>query len=215
MAGYLIGINNLQKLPWVWNPAQSSRNAPWESCRRGGQAEPQPSGLSSHFSLLRPSGGSGMLRARRWGRKSCHISLDFTAALWAARPYSSCPHHSQHPLLSKTQSPHVQGLGPQLVSVPQWPGLLMSAKEPPSPDCFWVSRSQPWFVCLLVCFYCSIADLQCCVSFWCRAKWFSYIYILFQILFHYSLLQDIEYSSLYYTVGPCWLSILYVIVCIF
>ena len=26
--------------------------------------------------------------------------------------------------------------------------------------------------------------------------------ILFQILFHYSLLQDIEYSSLWYTVGP-------------
>ena len=28
-----------------------------------------------------------------------------------------------------------------------------------------------------------------------------YMYILFQILFHYRLLQDIEYSSLYYTVG--------------
>ena len=34
-------------------------------------------------------------------------------------------------------------------------------------------------------------------------KWF--IYISFQSLFHYRLLQDIEYSSLYYTVGPCWL----------
>ena len=30
-----------------------------------------------------------------------------------------------------------------------------------------------------------------------------YAYILFFILFHYSLLQDIEYSSLCYTVGPC------------
>ena len=35
------------------------------------------------------------------------------------------------------------------------------------------------------------------------------MYILFKILFHYRLLQDIEYSSLCYTVGPCWLSILY------
>ena len=35
-----------------------------------------------------------------------------------------------------------------------------------------------------------------------------YIYLLFQILFHYWLLQDIEYSSLCYTVGP-WLPILY------
>ena len=31
-------------------------------------------------------------------------------------------------------------------------------------------------------------------------------YILFHILFHYDLLQDTEYSSLCYTVGPCCLS---------
>ena len=37
-----------------------------------------------------------------------------------------------------------------------------------------------------------IADSQCCVSFWCIAKWASYIcihtYILFHTLFHYGLL---------------------------
>ena len=38
---------------------------------------------------------------------------------------------------------------------------------------------------------------------------YIYIYILFHILFNYGLLQDIEYSSLCYTVGPCCLSILY------
>ena len=32
---------------------------------------------------------------------------------------------------------------------------------------------------------------------------YIYIYILFQILFHYRLFQDSEYSSLCYTVGPC------------
>ena len=42
----------------------------------------------------------------------------------------------------------------------------------------------------------------------------SHLFILFQIHFHYSLLQDIEYSSLYYTVGPCSLSVLYIVVCI-
>ena len=41
-----------------------------------------------------------------------------------------------------------------------------------------------------------------------------HIYILFHILFHYGLSQDIEYSSLCYTVGPCCLSIPYIIVCI-
>ena len=42
---------------------------------------------------------------------------------------------------------------------------------------------------------------------------YTYIYIyFFQILFPYMLLQNIEYSSLCYTVGPCWLSILYLLV---
>ena len=40
------------------------------------------------------------------------------------------------------------------------------------------------------------------------------IYILFQVLFHYRLLRDIEYSSLCYRVDPCWFSVLCIIVCI-
>ena len=68
-------------------------------------------------------------------------------------------------------------------------------------------------------FFLTVVEFQCCVSFRCTAKWFSYtyicIYILFHILFHYSLLQDIEYSFLCYTVWPCCLSILYVVVCIY
>jgi len=43
---------------------------------------------------------------------------------------------------------------------------------------------------------------------------YIYIYILFHILFHYGLPQDIEESSLVCAIGPCCLSILYVIVCI-
>ena len=37
--------------------------------------------------------------------------------------------------------------------------------------------------------------------------------ILFQILFLFTLLQSIEQSSLCYTVGPCWLSILKIAAC--
>ena len=40
-----------------------------------------------------------------------------------------------------------------------------------------------------------------------------HVSILFQILFPLRLLKDIEQSSLCYTVGPCWLSILNIAVC--
>ena len=35
------------------------------------------------------------------------------------------------------------------------------------------------------------------------------VHTLFQILLHYRLLQNTEYSSLCYKVGPCWLSTLH------
>ena len=41
-----------------------------------------------------------------------------------------------------------------------------------------------------------------------------HIYTLFHILYHYGLLQDIGYSSLYYTARLCCLYILYPVVCI-
>ena len=64
----------------------------------------------------------------------------------------------------------------------------------------------------------SIVDLQCFVNFCCTAVIqlyiYIYIHIIFYILFHYGLSQDTKYSSLCYTVGPCCLTILYVIICI-
>ena len=67
----------------------------------------------------------------------------------------------------------------------------------------------------------SIVDLQCCANLYCTAKKLShtqththihtrththaYIYS-----FHYALSQDIVFSSVCYTLGPCYLSILYI-----
>ena len=41
---------------------------------------------------------------------------------------------------------------------------------------------------------------------------YMYIYVPFQILSPFRLLQDIEYTFLCYTIGPCWLAILYIVV---
>ena len=41
-----------------------------------------------------------------------------------------------------------------------------------------------------------------------------YVFILFHIFFPFRLLQNIEQNSLCYTVGPGWLSILNIVMCI-
>ena len=60
-------------------------------------------------------------------------------------------------------------------------------------------------------------DLQCHLSFRCIASdsiIHTHISIILLIIFLYWLLQNIEYSSLCYTLGPHWLSILDIVVCI-
>ena len=67
--------------------------------------------------------------------------------------------------------------------------------------CVFISCRVTKFISFNSCIsYWSVVELQCCVNFCC-------IFFLFQ----YGLSQDIEYSSLCCTVGPC-LSIPYVIV---
>ena len=68
----------------------------------------------------------------------------------------------------------------------------------------WLQFSNSYF------FHLKKLDLP---HFWCTENWFSYMCILFQILFHYRLLQDTEYGSLCYAGGPCCFSILYIVVC--
>ena len=57
----------------------------------------------------------------------------------------------------------------------------------------------------------SVVDSHCCITvvFQVYSKvieFYTHIYIILsQVIFHYGLLQHIEYSSLYYTVGACCL----------
>ena len=57
--------------------------------------------------------------------------------------------------------------------------------------------------------------MQGCVNFYCtsaiiHAHIYIYAHIRSFYILHYGLSQDIEYSSLYYTVRPCCSSILYI-----
>ena len=53
-------------------------------------------------------------------------------------------------------------------------------------------------------FFFNIVDLQCCVSFYCKAKLFSHTYIHSSLdSFPIQSLQSIDQSPLCYTVGPC------------
>ena len=75
--------------------------------------------------------------------------------------------------------------------------------------CFCISmigRSQWWRLCKTLfffnVFYWSIVDLQCCVSFWYLAKWFSYAYIytfffrFFSIMLYHRILNIVLCSLL-------------------
>ena len=61
-------------------------------------------------------------------------------------------------------------------------------------------------------------DLQNCVTFRCTAEVFQlslYVSIFVQILFSYKLSQNVEQSSLCYSVGPCRSSYIQRYVCLF
>lgn len=68
--------------------------------------------------------------------------------------------------------------------------------------------------CTFAFFILNTPDLQCCVGVRWTAQGLSYTHVctLFQILFHYWLLQNIESSSLCYTLDPCWLFTLYILI---
>ena len=67
---------------------------------------------------------------------------------------------------------------------------------------------EVWFVYNVV----LVSNVQQNDSFIYKMSICTYTYS-FQIPFPYRLLQNIECNSLCYTVGPCWVSILYVVVC--
>ena len=57
-----------------------------------------------------------------------------------------------------------------------------------------ISAIYPFFFL----FYCSIVDLQCCVSFWCTVRWFSLYYIC---------VVHIQYTF-FFIRGYCWYKVL-------
>ena len=84
--------------------------------------------------------------------------------------------------------------------------------------------NKMWDICTMKC-YQSIKRNK--VFFLLKYSWFTvfqvnsqvsqlyiYVSILLQFILHCRLLQNIEYSSQCYRVDPCWLSILYIVVCI-
>ena len=74
-----------------------------------------------------------------------------------------------------------------------------------------ISNIQPFY------FYWSVVDLQCSGNLCCTAKWLSYTHIdiLFLIFFSIMFITGYWVYSLSYRLGPCCLSILNVIVCIY
>ena len=78
---------------------------------------------------------------------------------------------------------------------------------------FLPSFSWPPSVWRLVKFVCLFVCLIWLKYSWFTAKWLI-IHNILHILFHCGLSQDTDYSSLCYTVGPCYLSIIYILVCI-
>ena len=114
---------------------------------------------------------------------SVHCAKDLMTlkVTWAADA-PSYPPHPQTPASTATGHPYTSGSQP-LMHVRITCGHLGYILEQFNQKLGWGGR------------------LEC---FRWTVKWFTiYIHILFQILFHYALLQDIEYSSLCYTVGPC------------
>ena len=162
---------------------------------------------------------------------------------WDCEPSWACCELLRHDSLSQKLKFIKQWSAPYWVTIHKshWPAVLNPMAPNPNPlECVWVCVCACVCTCVHMCtcvcssffdmylfiFYWNIVDLQCCVNFSCTAKWFSYTHththththiytFFFYILFHYGLSQGSEYSSLCFTVGPCCVSILYIIVCIY
>ena len=79
------------------------------------------------------------------------------------------------------------------------PGWLQSM-GPQRVGCDWATNTHTHVVDLQSCVINNLK--KCCVSFRLRGKWFRCVCVCVYILFHCRLLEDIEHSSLCYTVRP-------------
>ena len=122
----------------------------------------------------------------KWSKWSFLFFLFLFLFLLFFFSFSCCRVSSNHQILSK--------LGMEWVPLP---GLL-SLPTPKLAEYKPFSRCDPGRLWSFL--YWSIVDFQCCVTFYCTAKWYSNSVqqkYQFYILFHYGLSQDFEYSSIY------------------
>ena len=148
---------------------------------------------------------------RRWGVKcrkeiewegSVHSKVCTGGGTTASQPQSD--HHSTPWLKKSIPGSYVWG-SPVDDKIWSPPVHYIPKPHATSPICIlgasYSLRALHFFNNLF--YYWNIVYLQCCVSLWCTAKWFSYnMHILFQIIFHYRLLENTEYSSWCYSVCP-------------
>ena len=105
----------------------------------------------------------------------------------------------------------------------QWIVPVLSLCAVPAPGVSWHERwkmescvgpltrsGSLLFFSDLVYLYCNwnIVDLQYCVSFWCTAKWFNFVYIYISFPLWFVMWYCLQF--LCYTVRPCCLFILYI-----
>jgi hypothetical protein len=130
-----------------------------------------------------------------------HMAEQFS---WVPLSYCSPPGHL-FPIKSLALSAHVS---PQTIHFQVLDNSPLSGPGRGPPSCYSL-------VFLLVLLPCAI---WCTCSLWvCPSPQLEQslsLYILFQVLFQYRLLQNIEYSSMCYILWHCWLSNLYLLVCI-
>ena len=158
--------------------------------------------------------------SRGWERSVHHNHPGAQQWLMAPEPCSVL--FRCHPLYCTQSCKDGPGLllGKSWVRAEGWQPGLGSAIAQKSLLFFFFFKMCPLFILMVVGFFNFLLKYSWFTMFQVYSKVIQFyiyvkrIYIFFFSLFHYRLLQDIAYSSLCYTVGPCCLFILHIVVCI-
>ena len=138
----------------------------------------------------------------QWMSSACTVSFDYSSL----KPWET----EQEVSTFQEKKPEIQSWFLQVILASQ------CQSSPNTRSCFFI----------LLCFYWGRFDLQYCIRFRYTVKWLGYIcvciyvctyvyliyicldYIYILKLFFLQVIKNIEYSSLWYKIGPYWLCIL-------